>query len=663
MKRSMKRMGRNLVSGVLVCALVFGSCPFIEAKKVNKQESVYVNAAADGTVKEITVADWLKNSGVISGTVSDASNLTDITNVKGEETFTQSEGELNWNTSGSDIYYQGKSSGELPVEVSITYSLDGKEIPASELPGKSGLVKIHVSYTNKSRQEVTVQGKKTTVYTPFVLITGMILPTEKFSQVEVDNGRLINDGSNQIVVGVGTPGLAESLSLDKEYAKKLHSEFTITAQVTDFSMGNTFTYASPSLLNELQLDKISGKEELEDSLSELTDAAAELVDGTDSLSENMELFADSMGTLEKKIKKYRRDGVKKVTDGISELAKSGPKLVKGVGEYADGVTGLADGVTSYVKGAEQIAGGNSDLYEAVKNLPSQIAAFDKGLKTYTDGVDKMGKKENVTALKAGAKAVSDGVTTLNASLTQLKNSFSQNEQIIAALKAGGADAALIAALEQVTAGQKAAIEQLETATSSSGELKKGADSLSSGVNTVMDGLSTLSGNSSQLTGVTTTLNGQIPKLVSSVKTLKEGGETLTKNDKKLLNGAKKLKKASKTMKQQSKQLNNGMKSLKKGGLALNKATDTLVEGVSKLETASGALADGAEKAASGMEKFQEKGIKKLEDAYQEDIKGLFERLDAVIAAGKKYNSFSGIGKGMKGDVKFIIETEALEKEE
>ena len=658
-----KRIGKTALSAALVSALVLGSCPYASAKKISKEESVYVNAAADGSVQKITVADWLKNSGMVSGTVNDKSNLTDITNVKGKESFTQSGGALNWNTSGDDIYYQGKSSEELPVDVSVTYSLDGKEIPAAELPGKSGEVKIHVSYTNKSRQTVTVHGKKKTVYTPFVLITGMILPNDKFSQVKVDNGRLINDGSNQIVVGVGTPGLAESLSLEEKYAKKIHSEFTVTAQVTDFSMGNTFTYASPSLLNELKLNKIGSRDEVEERLSDLTDAAATLVDGTDTLSDNMELFEGKMGTLDKKIKTYRKDGVKKLTKGISTLAANGPALVKGVKEYADGVTEMADGVSAYVKGAGQIADGNSDLYEAVKGLPAQINTFDKGLKTYTDGVDKLGQKENVTALKGGAKAVSDGVASLNTNLTQMKATFAQNEKIIAGLKAAGADATLIASLEQVTAGQKAAIEQMETATSDSGDLKKGAVTLAGGVNTVMDGLSTLAGSSASLTGGSKTLKTQMPNLVASIKTLKEGGDKLVKNNKTLTDGAKKLKKASKTMKKQTKKLNTGMKTLKKGGKDLNKATDTLVSGVSKLSEASGKLDKGAGKLASGMSKFRNEGVSKLESVYEEDIKSLLDRLDAVIEAGKKYDSFSGIGSGMKGDVKFIIETEALEKED
>ena len=398
-------------------------------------------------------------------------------------------------------------------------------------------------------------------------------------------------------------------------------------------------------------------------LSDLTDAAATLVDGTDTLSDNMELFEGKMGTLDKKIKTYRKDGVKKLTKGISTLAANGPALVKGVKEYADGVTEMADGVSAYVKGAGQIADGNSDLYEAVKGLPAQINTFDKGLKTYTDGVDKLGQKENVTALKGGAKAVSDGVASLNTNLTQLKATFAQNEKIIAGLKAAGADATLIASLEQVTAGQKAAIEQMETATSDSGDLKKGAVTLAGGVNTVMDGLSTLAGSSASLTGGSKTLKTQMPNLVASIKTLKEGGDKLVKNNKTLTDGAKKLKKASKTMKKQTKKLNTGMKTLKKGGKDLNKATDTLVSGVSKLSEASGKLDKGAGKLASGMSKFRNEGVSKLESVYEEDIKSLLDRLDAVIEAGKKYDSFSGIGSGMKGDVKFIIETEALEKED
>lgn len=663
MNRKGKRLGKTALCAVLALSMVLCNSSFMEAKKVSKQESVYVNAEADGSVNQITVADWLKNSGEVTGTVKDFSKLSDITNVKGEETFDKSGNSMKWNTSGKDIYYQGKSEQELPVDVKITYSLDGKKMAAKDMLGKSGKAKIHVSYTNKSKQTKKVNGKEVTIYTPFVMVTGMILSSEHFSNVNVDNGRVINDGTNNIVVGLGMPGLAESLDLSDEFAEKIHSEFTVEADVTDFSIGNTFTYGSPSILEELNMEDAGDLDDLEDKLEELTDAASKLVDGSDTLSENMEKFADKMDELKGKMKEYQKDGVKKLTDGVNKLAKNGPALVKGVKDYTGGADKVANGTISYVTNTGKITQGCKTLYEQVKGLPAQIDTFSTGLNTYTGSVDKLGTKENVTAIKGGAKAVSDGISELNKNIGLLEQSIQASEAMVLQLEQKGADATVIGGLKQQIGAQKQIVAGLKAATGSDGALKKGAASLATGVNTVMDALSQLSSKSSELTKATGILKKNVPALVSAVKKLKDGGTTLSANDKKLISGAKALIKAGKTMRKSTKKMNSGMKALQKGSKKLNKATKQLVSGVNKLDNASGKLSDGASELASGMDEFNDKGVEKLNSTYEDDIKSILDRLDAVTEAGKDYKSFSGIGKGMDGEVKFVIETAAVEKED
>lgn len=666
MKRNLKKLGKTSLCGALVLSMVVCNGSFAEAKKVSKQESVYVNAGADGSISQVTVSNWLKDSGAVSGKLEDSTDLTDIKNVKGNETFTQDGNSVSWDTSGQDIYYQGKSSKELPVSMQITYMLDGKEMKAEDMLGKSGKLEMKISYQNHSKTTKKINGEKVDIYTPFVMVTGMILENDKFANVSIDNGRVINEGTNSIVVGIGLPGLADSLDLDKEYADNIKSEFTVTADVTDFSMGNTFTYGSPSLLDELNIDELDDLDELEEKLDDLTDAAAKLVDGSKTLSEGASTFADKMGDLKSSIKEYQKNGVKKITSGINTLSKNGPALKKGVKAYTDGADSLADGASAYVNGATQIADGNIALYEAVKNLPSQLTAFDTGLKSYTAAVDKMGSKENVSKMKNGAKAVSDGVTSLNTNLASLEASYEKNEAALEALQplkeTSPEVKSAIEGLEQLTAAQKAAITALKDATGTESDLKKGAESLSSGVNTVMDGLGTLSGKSESLTGATAQLNKNIPVLVSNVKKLKDGSQTLKKNNSALKSGAKKLKKSSKKLNASVKKLNNGMKTLQKGGKSLNKATAKLVNGVIKLEDASTTLEEGADKLYTNLDKFNDEGIEKLNDVYEDDVKKMMDRLDAVLSAGKDYKSYSGISKNMDGEVKFIIETEAVENE-
>ena len=172
-----------------------------DSDDADKEETVYVLADADGTANDVTVSTWLKNADGSEG-LNDKTNLSDIENVKGYEGYKDNgDGTITWAANGSDIYYQGKSSEKLPVDVKITYKLDGEEIEPSELAGKSGKVTIRFDYTNNTKQTVKAGSKNSEVISPFVMLSGMILPVDKFSNVQVENGKVISEGSNQIVVG------------------------------------------------------------------------------------------------------------------------------------------------------------------------------------------------------------------------------------------------------------------------------------------------------------------------------------------------------------------------------------------------------------------------------------------------------------------------------
>ena len=182
----------------------------VAAATPEKEQTVYVNAEQNGNVEKVIVSNWLKNTDKES-TLEDNSELNDITNVKGEESYTQgSNGKLVWAADGNDIYYQGETSKELPVSVKMTYFLDGREISAADLAGKSGKVKIRIDYTNNSSRNAKINGKKETIYTPFMMATGMILPTDTFTNVEVTNGKVISDGNNNIVLGIGFPEIGRA---------------------------------------------------------------------------------------------------------------------------------------------------------------------------------------------------------------------------------------------------------------------------------------------------------------------------------------------------------------------------------------------------------------------------------------------------------------------
>ena len=234
-----------------------------ETARPEKEQTVYVNADEKGAAQKIIVSNHLKNTEG-ADMLEDSSSLSDIENVKGEETYKEGEdGTILWDADGKDIYYQGESSEELPVEVKMTYYLDGQEIQPEELAGKSGKVKIRIDYLNHSSQKVGEEGKE--VVTPFLMMTGMILPNENFSNVEVTNGKVISDGQKSIVVGIGLPGLGDQLKLDEVEQLEdveIPDYVEISADATDFSLSMTATVAATGALSELGLDEVGNLDEL-----------------------------------------------------------------------------------------------------------------------------------------------------------------------------------------------------------------------------------------------------------------------------------------------------------------------------------------------------------------------------------------------------------------
>lgn len=655
--RKLNRISKTVISGLLVTSLVVSNGAYANAQKISKDESVYVNADESGATTKITVSNWLKNAG-INGTINDESNLKDIQNVKGDETFTQNGDDVQWSAGSNDIYYQGTTDKELPVGVEIKYELDGKEIAAKDLLGQSGKLKITVSYTNKSKSTQTINGEKQEMYTPFVMATGIILPDDKFSNVEVDDGKIINEGSNNIVVGFGMPGMAESLDLDEDAADKLPEGFTVTADVTDFSIGNTITFASPSILSDLELDDIDDLDDLENKLEKLVDSSEDLVDGSKKLS-------NKMGELEDKFDDYQ-DGEKSLNKGIKDLVNGGTTLKKGVKDYTNGVDTLAKGTQSYVNGAKQITDGNQKLYEAVKDMPSSYKEFSDGLQAYTKGVDTLADTKTAKQLTDGADAVTAGIGTLNENLGKLESSYDNYKLLAEGLKAQAAQIsdptqkatilAYVQKLEELYQGQKASVGALVSATNNKSTLKSGASQVAAGIKKVMTGAQTLSGNSATLRSADQKLTSSIATLTASVKKLSEGSKKLSSNDRKLLAGAKKILKASKSVKSGSDKLINGANKLKKGSNKLHKATGKVADGIGK-------LSDGADDLYEGMDKFDQKGIQKLNNVYEDDIKTLKTRLEKLTDMSKDYTNFSGISKGMDGKVKFVIETAEVKKDD
>lgn len=326
----------------------------VEAKEVDKDETVYVIADSTGKATSTIVSAWLRNPDG-KEELKDASDLKDITNVKGDETFTQKGNELTWAAGGNDIYYQGTTTKETPVTEKITYYLDGKEISPEEIAGKSGKVKIRFDYINNEKTTATIGGKEEQINVPFIVVSGMVL-SDNFSNVDVTNGKVISNGAGNMVVGIAMPGLKDSLNIDE---KDLDSNITIpdyvevSADVENFELDMTMSIVSSSSSLNVNgafdfADLDSKIADLTDAVDQLSDGSGELADGLKTLNDKMPEFSNGLNSVQSGVKTYT-DGVQTLANGISTLKGSSSQLISGVNQLKSSVNTLNNGVQTLNK--------------------------------------------------------------------------------------------------------------------------------------------------------------------------------------------------------------------------------------------------------------------------------------------------------------------------
>lgn len=350
----------------------------------DKDESVYLISDANGNVNKTIVVDHLKNKDK-KDTLEDASNLSDIENVKGKEKFTQSGDKLTWQAGGKDIYYQGTATEEPPVTQKVTYYLDGKEISPEDLAGKSGKVKIRFDYTNTTSYTETVNGEKQTVSVPFAAITGLVLG-DGFENIEVTNGKAEVSDSSSVVLGYALPGLKNSLGIkdkDLDGDVNIPEYMEMTADVENFSMPAAMTFVV-NASDYVSTDGIDTSD-LDDMINDLKDASTQLQDGSKTLAEGTDTLADGLSTLQSKLGTFAsgvgtlQSGLKTYTDGVSTLSgglntlgnstgalvSGADKLNDGAGQLASGSATLKDGLKDYTDGASELQAGINKLYNTL----------------------------------------------------------------------------------------------------------------------------------------------------------------------------------------------------------------------------------------------------------------------------------------------------------
>lgn len=411
-----KYLTKSVAATISALLLLGCAAPaFAADATVEKKETSYLILNADGSVQEQITSDWLHSDDGFDA-VTDESDLSDIQNLKSDVMPEQSGNTLKWTTDETDIYYQGKNSAQAPVGVSIEYTLDGKAVTADELKGQSGHLVATVKLTNNTGEEVTVNGKKRTVYTPFFTVAAAVLPSENFKNITTEHGLVESDSKTQVACYLAMPGMKEAVSdlLPDSFDKLddlMLDTLTLEADVTDCTVP-TFLFAAAPNLSDLDLDEAS--DELGDTMDELTDAIDQLKDGSGALDDAVGTLVESLDTFASSYSQFDA-GVDSALNGTQTLANGTENLLENAQILATKTGELSLGAIQLQNSTAQLAGVmNQQL------VPGLVEASEKKTALEDKMTELSGKLETVeipdmTALKAqlgaGAEQVFDGAAS------------------------------------------------------------------------------------------------------------------------------------------------------------------------------------------------------------------------------------------------------------
>lgn len=608
-----------------------------------KDETVYTNAKSNGEQYQTIVTDHLINE-EDEKLLKDMTNLLNIENTSGDEKFTQDGESLVWEADSNDIYYKGETDQELPVKLNIKYELEGKEISSDEIAGKSGKVKITISFENKEEHEVQINGKTEKMYTPFVVATGIYINNDNNKNIEVTNGKAIDDGSKTMVVGLTFPGMQESLNIDKD-TLEIPTSIEITMETTNFEMNNIINYTTPKLIEDSELDIFSKLDDIYSKVETLQSASKQIENGAKTLS-----------------------------DGTTTYVEKSEEFNQALNKFSDGVSSANTSYSSIDAGIKNLNSSVPDLTSGTKSLSDNLGAVNNGVKTMSDMLD--GSQESMTSLKNGAQNISGGLTQLSAAMkttdyteqiNKINSQIDTNTKMITTLTTTTeqlskvledttlSEATAQAIKAQITANQSTIatlkadnvylnnmITSLNASNTQISGLKQQVDTLAKGAGDVSDGVNGL-------------LN-QVGELNTKIKVLNTNTGKMAAGANKLYQGTLGLEAGTTKLAQGSEQMKAGLNTINTSSQALYSANNQLVEGAKTIQS-------GAAELAEGTAEFNKTGIDVICNYITGDLKNLETRAEKLKELSDEYNTFTKLDDENKGKVKFITVVDSIKKDD
>lgn len=661
----MKKNIEKILALSLVSSMTFANLSFAEQQDlIKKSETVYVTVEGN-EIKDKSVSVWLNSDKNIKA--NDKSNLKNVKDLKTDKELKSENGYLKLDENKKDIYYKGDTDKKLPVDVSVKYFLDGKEMKASELEGKSGHLKIVITSKNNRYEAKTIDGQSRNVYSPYVVVAAMTFDDEKVENVTSDDIKVVKDGKNEIVTTVMTPGMKQNLSKiveDKEL-DNFKDEVSVEMDIKDYKPVEIYSVITNEFFQEKKnidsLDKLqNGVKELQDNSQKLVDASVKLSEGQDKLNSGISQMQTGVTKLHSGSQKLAsstqqmqgkfsgiQSKVGPIQGYVAQMNDGSLKLYNGISDYTAAVAKIKENTAKIKEGSEKLAKGATDLDNGVgklKDATSQLRAGTENMKEMTAQKDQLLEKSSqlsngLKGLAGSYGQLADTVEQISGKSQQLKDSsaqFNEKLQQVAQL-AGGADGSANAekiarGLESSAEGLNNAIQQLQ-ANNEEGQLNDTIAYLQAQKNVMYVQAESIRNTGSQNAGQQK-LQAALAQLAQSSSALSQGNADLSNalmrtsaamNQSKAklvdssnqlsqglgqmggaLNGAdglSTLKDSIDKLDDATGQIKGGSQTLKEGTLQNEKAMAMLLNGMEELDKNSSALVEGSSKLSGGLQEF------------------------------------------------------------
>ena len=619
---------KNLIKKITEITLVIGQIILANSNilAVTKEETVYSKLDTTGKSYQTVVSDHIKNTEYLEE-IKDLSNLLEIENLSEDNTYTQNGNVIVWNAKGKDIYYNGKFEKELPIEVKMTYTLDGKEISPEELSGKSGKLNIKIEYTNKAKHYVEIDGQYVEMYTPFVIFAGTYFKNETVQNVKVTTGKAVDDGSKTIVIGMALPGLQTSLGLDKD-TFEIPENIEIEMDVTNYEQSSIITFVTPKIIDKEDFNILDELDTLYSSVDTLQSSMDQIEEGAKALSEGTALYSENYNTF--------NNAIGMLNDGTTTLQEN----------YVLFNTGLQ----SANEGAKQLNEGMQQLNTAAESIKDVVYTVIDWLQTAMNTL--------VTPLKSLQQTILEDIDAVIAMVDNISNPSQENIEYINGLNyqaiqdlytenanlealKEGADEETVALFDEQIATNNNVIAILEQNNAQTLYQNIDPEQIAS----VREKLVEIRGKveSSELT--VEELEEKVQNIINEVYAAFDGINALAQGTEQLAQGTEQLATA-------SSQINDGI-------VTLNESTEQLAQASTQLNDASVQISDSAKQLYDGIAMFNNEGIRVLTSKVNNDVRGISVRLDKLMELSKEYNNFSNIDSSSKGDLRFIMISDAI----